>query len=203
MKTFALVAIFGMGAACFGQAPQIKYTWLSLPAFTPVKGSDGKNGPPEQRLAFSEDISKANALYATVAEGQMECPAAWSDVAYMLGKQAKREHRLRLLAYKGCVFSVTDEMKGTQAGLEPREEIRLEFIYASGNTLRLAPESNLPFMVLGTDLSVAANLPNTVWVFRDAGMAFESASGAYVVDKAGATIRFSKEGIQLDGVRKK
>jgi hypothetical protein len=203
LKTALILAAICMGTA-FGQdAAQIKYTWLSMPAFTPVKGADGKHGPPEARTPFPDEVGKANAVYAEVTGGQMECPAAWSDVAYMLGKQNKKEGRIRLLAYKGCVFSITDEMKGPLKGLEPREELRIEIEWAGGNTIRLTPESNLPFMVLGTDLSIAANLPNTVWTFKQAGVSFEAGGAVYTVDKAGATIRFTQDAVQMDGVRKK
>jgi len=167
-----------------------------------VMGEDGKWGPPEEKVSFNEDYGKNFAITAEAAEKELKCPVVWQDVAYFLGEDGKKEGKLAIFGYNGCPFAIEGELEPVK-NIEIRSEIKIEIDSASGNILWVSPTSARPFANTGGQLAGGCEmLRNVVWVFKDKGITFETKTAKYLVEKPGAAIRFTKNGIVMDGVRK-
>jgi len=180
----------------------VSISYDRLVSYMQVQDNDGKWGPPEEKVSFNEDYGKNFAITAKVADKELICPVAWQDVAYFLGEGGKKEGKLAIFGYKGCPFAIEGELEPVK-NIEMRSKIKIEIDSAIGNVLWISPTSARPFANTGGQLAGGCEmLRNVAWVFKDKGITFETKTAKYLVEKSGATIRFTKDGVVMDGVRK-
>ena len=167
------------------------------------KGEDGKVywGPPSERVQFSDDLSKQHAIQAKVGQKTMSCPLRYQDVAYFI-KDSKRAGRVAVSWYAGCPFEVTEPLK-VNSDLEMRVENTIEIEGANDTILFLSPTSARPIIFQQGQFFIGCEtFRNMVWVFKKKGIQFRAGDDIYVAKKAGAKIKFSSEGMKLDGIEK-
>jgi hypothetical protein len=199
--TFSCVFVFAQESVQEKQEG-VSISYDRLVSYMQVMGEDGKWGPPEEKVSFAEDYGKNFAITAKADGKELKCPVAWQDVAYFLGDDSKKEGKLAIFGYKGCPFAIEGELEPVK-NIEMRSEIKIEIGSASGNILWISPTSARPFANTGRQLASGCEmLRNVVWVFKDKGITFETKTAKYLVERPGATIRFTKNGIVMDGVRK-
>lgn len=168
------------------------------------KGEDGQvhYGPPSERVQFSDDLSKKHAIHATVGQKTISCPLRYQDVAYFI-KDGKRGGRVAVSWYVGCPFEITEALS-VDSDIEMRIENTIEVERADDNILFLSKTSARPIVFQqGQFFTGCETFRNMVWVFKKSGIKFRAGADTYVVEKDGATIKFSSEGIKMDGIKKK
>lgn len=184
------------------QENEVQVSYNRLISYMQVQDKNGNWGPPEEKISFDENYGNNFAINAKVDGQELKCPVAWQDVAYFLGDDGKREGKLAIFGYKGCPFAIEGELEPVK-NIEMRTEIKIEIDSAGGNILWVSPASARPFADMDGQLTGGCEmLRNTTWVFNNKGIAFETKTTKYSVEKSGATIRFTKDGLSMDGVRK-
>lgn len=180
----------------------VQLTYSSLPPSYSERGADGTLGPPEGRVAFGETIAEQHSIAAKVDGKQVPCPIKWQDVAYQLNANGQREGRLLIYGLAGCPFDIDGELEVVQS-VEMRGEERIEIRAATDNILWVAATSTRPLARVGDQLVTGCEmLRNIVWVFQDKGIEFTTKSTRYVSEKSNATVRFTKDVVVMDGVKK-
>lgn len=168
------------------------------------QGEDGqwRWGPPSMRLGFSEVMGKQFAIQALVGQKTMSCPLRYQDVAYFI-ENGKRAGRVAVSWYAGCPFEIAEPL-AVSSNLEMRVENTIEIEDVQDNILFVSPTSARPLVFQGGQVFTGCEMfRNVVWVFKKNGAKFRAKDDTYVVKKAGATIKFSSRGIEMDGVEKK
>lgn len=87
------------------------------------------------------------------------------------------------------------------------EPMTIEIADSKGGILVSAPGSLVPIHLGVTsrgslDYASLSHAANVTWVFRKKGLTFEADGAKYVVRKSGATVRFTSDGVKMDGITK-
>jgi len=87
------------------------------------------------------------------------------------------------------------------------EPITIEIDGFKDGRLVTAPGSIVPTRMRLTsenrlDLAYLTHGVNVTWVFKKRGMIFDADGSKYLVQRAGATIRFTQGGVMMDGIKK-
>ena len=168
------------------------------------QGEDGNWywGPPSERIQFSDDLAEQHTIYAKVGDDTISCPLRYQDVAYFI-ENDKRCGRVAVSWYAGCPFEITEPLS-IKSDLEMRIENTIEVEKAEDNILFLSPTTARPIVFQqGQFIIGCETFRNMVWVFKKRGIQFRAGADTYVVKKAGATIKFSSKGMDIDGIKKK
>ena len=180
----------------------VSFTNLTVTTYK-ERNSEGRLVHPANRVMFGEAIQSRSAATATVGEEEISCPPIFQDIAYAVDDQGVRGDTIIILGYQGCPFTVNGPLE-VRTDFEMREEITLEIEKASNNLLWPSSSSSLPVVFQGQQFYFGVEmLINMTWIFKHAGMKFAAADQEYVTEKAGAKIRFTRQGIVLDGVSRK
>lgn len=153
-------------------------------------------GLPEEQTPYADDMGKRFPLLVS-RPTESKCDLRFQDVAYLRTAEGKRP--LMVLAYKGCPFSVKDLTVMTD--VSTRAPLTIEVVSAQGNVLVAQPASAVPFIVTSESTYPCFTAIGIQWRFAEAGMTFSTAKGKYRTTKAGATISFDAQGVQMDGVQ--
>ncbi len=186
------------------EAPKnrVELSYSSLVSYMQVK-ENGVWGPPAQHVVFGPDIQERHKIIAKAAGKTLVCPPIYQDVAYFLDDKGQRGRRIAIFGYKGCPFEVKEELD-VDKDVEMREETKIVIDDASGNILWVSEDSARPLASTGSGLAGGCEtLVNMVWVFKKRGISFSAGNTTYVVEREGARVRFTTDGVVLDGVRKK
>jgi len=158
-------------------------------------------GPPAKRIEFQEDLAKKYAIDVVVGDASFVCPLRYQDVAYLI-KEGKRTERVAVSWYEGCPFAIETELD-VYSEIEMRVESTIEIEEAIGNVLFLSSKSLLPIIIQNMEIKTGCEMfRNITWLFKKKGIKFSTKTSNYRVTKDGATIKFSSNGIIMDGVEK-
>lgn len=183
---------------------ELQITMVSSASYSEQEqGEDGqwRWGPPSKRIEFSDDMGKQHTIQAKVGDKTISCPLRYQDVAYFIEK-GKRAGRVGVSWYAGCPFEITKPLDVT-SNLEMRLENTIEIEDAQDNILFVSPTSVRPIVFQGGQVFTGCEtFRNMVWVFKKSGIEFRAKDDTYVVKKAGATIKFSPKGMEMEGIEK-
>ncbi len=205
------------------QNQKVEYSYTSFPSMYAVRQEDGTVGPPRMEVVFNKENQAQHALTAKIGEKQVSCPLLYQDVAYLLDKQdslfsprgsgkrgpdswslleSEKKDTILILAYSGCPFQIKN--LSVEKNIIFREKTKLLIESTQGSVLQLAKDSGLPFVASPSGLMfVCTSVVNVVWSFPRPGMIFETEDAIYTTIKSQASIAFTKDGIKMDGVKKK
>lgn len=187
------------------EAPKnrVELSYSSLVSYMQVTDENGVWGPPAHHVVFGPDIQERHKIIAKAAGKTLVCPPIYQDVAYFLDDKGQRGRRIAIFGYKGCPFEVKKEL-GVDKDAEMREETEIVIDDASGNVLWVSEDSARPLASTGSGLAGGCEtLVNVVWVFKKKGTSFSAGDATYVVEKDGARVAFTRNGLVFDGVAKK
>ena len=180
----------------------VSLSYDRLPTLYHERDENGILGPPAARVHFGEG-TKGVTVTATVRDTTTVCPLIYQDVAYVLNEEGERGKRIPIFGYQGCPFTIDGPIQVTK-GFEMREEITMEIAKASGSLLWVSSKSARPLSTAGMRLADGCEMfINTTWVFTSKGMEFVAGGETYVTKQVGATVKFTRDGVVVDGVSKK
>lgn len=168
------------------------------------QGEDGNWywGPPTNRVQFSEDMGKQHAIKAVVGDKTLTCPLRSQDVAYFI-ENGKRTGRVAVSWYGGCPFQIGGPLVAS-TDVTMNGECTIEIEDAKDDVLFVSDASTRPIIFKGGQIFTGCEMfQNVVWRFKKPGIEFRAKDDAYKVSKAGATIKFSAKGVEMDGIDKK
>jgi hypothetical protein len=123
-------------------------------------------------------------------------------VAYVLDKDGKRTKKLTVSAYGGASFAVPDALTVVK-DKEMRKEIVIEIESVEKGILLTKKTSAVPFIQSESGLESDCRMfRNVTWVFTT-NMTFSTKADEYTVEKPGATVSFTKDGVILKDIAKK
>ena len=178
----------------------VSLSYERLPTFYKERDENGILGPPAARVTFGDNTQEDITVTATVRGATNVCPFVYQDVAYVLNEQGERGGRIPIFGYQDCPFTIDGPIQVTD-GFEMREEFIIEIESASGSLLWVSPKSARPLGVTGALLAAGYEMfINTTWVFTSQGTEFVAGGKKYTTAKDGATVKFTRNGVVLDGI---
>ena len=133
-------------------------------------------------------------------------------VTFFDGDEPVREERVPAALYAGAPFSPGLAIRGIPIGtIEmdyqrfylPNERI-IEIEEADRFLLLPSADSEVPFWIRSSNgeitMDALVRAANVTWVFKHAGMRFETLSHLYVTEKPEAKIFFRRDGVDFDGI---
>jgi hypothetical protein len=181
----------------------VSLSYDRLPSFYQERDEKGILGPPAARVNYGDNTRKDVTVTATVGNTTNVCPLIYQDVAYVLDKQGNRGKRIPIFGYQGCPFTIDGPIDVTK-DFEMREEITIEIERTSGKLLWVSSKSARPLASTGMSIATGCEMfINTTWSFKSKGMEFCADGQKFATEKDGATIKFTKTGVVMDGVSKK
>lgn len=155
---------------------------------------------PDKTVKFGENVRKEHVLSAEIKGQVKQCPLVTQDVG-ILSKQDKTT-RIPVLGYEACpIFVDPNRDLVVLDDLAFKKSFVLNIVAAKDNVLQTS--GNVPFPLGLADLKIlgtAANAQNCIWRFADKGISFSAGGKKYASQRKGGEIRFTKDGIKLDGV---
>jgi hypothetical protein len=180
---------------------------LSVVVHAQLRESDGKGGwvAPDKRVSFAEGYGERMGIKQTVNGQPKTCPLAFQDVAYVSEKDGSKTNRLTVSAYRGLAFAVPHEL-----AVAKYKKMRAEIVIEIESVEKgiFIPKNTCPVPLVQTADGFDPNcqtFQNITWRFAT-NMTFVTISTnitAYVVQKPGATIRFTEDGVKLQDVQEK
>jgi len=217
----SFLAVSELFAAEETKPADVQYVWTSLPSFSggltmnfslkvyqeyalnlqSIDRISNKSDWPkvsEKSIHFGKDLQNQSPLFASVGKNTVECLVSYQDVAYH--QVGADKNILRLLTYKGCPFTLRTLKPETTLKLRRPHVIVVES--SEGRILTSKSDSSIPFLASKSSLVyLASNAIGSHLKFLRSGTVFETDDGKYKVLKDGATVRFTNEGVFLDGVK--
>jgi hypothetical protein len=155
---------------------------------------------PEERVYFGGGMGS---IQQTVNGRDIDCPLVYQDVAYKLDKDNKRTEKITVSAYGGVAFIVPEKIE-VQKDSEMRAEVKIEIEGVEKGIFltKKGDKAAVPFLQISGGLDPNCTMfRNVVWVFTKK-MEFSTEKERFTVNRPGATISFTKDGVKLDGITK-